>query len=84
MTLPSAFRLMGWLLAIIAAGSAILGAITVSSTISNAGGPDGSVGILLLFISGTLQALWQTVAGTAMALLCFAAARLLDRVSPGI
>jgi len=84
MTLPSALRLMGWLLAIIAAGSAILGAITVSSTISNAGGPDGSVGILLLFIGGTFQALWQTVAGTAMALLCFAAARLLDRVSPGI
>jgi len=79
MTLPTTLRFMGWLLAVIAAGSAVMGVITVTSTITHAGGPDGSLGILLLFMSGALQSLWQTVAGAAMALLCFAVARLLER-----
>jgi hypothetical protein len=82
MTLAAALRLAGWLLAFIAAASAVLGVITVGSAITNAGGPDGSLGILMLFISGALQSLWATVAGAAMALLCFAAARLVERVAP--
>lgn len=78
MTLPTALRLMGWLLAAIAAGSAMLGIFTIIGTLTANSGPDTSMGILLLFMSGSLQALWQTIAGTAMALLCFAAARLLE------
>jgi len=78
MTLPTALRLMGWVLAAIAAGSAVLSLFTVAGTLAAGGGPEGSMGLLVLFMSGALQSLWQTVAGAAMALLCFAAARLLE------
>jgi hypothetical protein len=76
-TLAGALRLTGSLLALIAAGSAIMGAVVLVEAASALGGPDGSMGIVTVIIGGTMQLLWQAVAGTAMALLCFAAARLL-------
>ena len=67
----------GWLLAFIAAGSAIMGAVVLVEAASALGGPGGSMGIVTVIIGGTMQLLLQAVAGTAMALLCFAAARSL-------
>ena len=78
MKLASALRLVGVLLAVIAVGSALVAVYsTVGLMVSNSG-PDGSMGLLVLFMAETMQSAWQTIAGAAMALLCFAAARLLD------
>ncbi len=81
MTLPTALRLTGWFLAAVAAGSLVLAAYSIVGTMAASGGPDASMGLLVLFMGGALQSIWQAAAGAALALLCFAAARLLETIS---
>jgi hypothetical protein len=78
MTLPGLLRLVGVLLAVTAAGSVALGLFSVVGTLQASGGPDASLGILMLFLGGAVQSFWQALAGAALALLCIAAARLLE------
>lgn len=66
------------MLAVIAVGSAPVAIYSTVGLIAANSGPDASMGLLVLFMGGTMQSAWQTIAGAAMALLCFAAARLLD------
>lgn len=77
MTLPGLLRLIGVLLAVTAAGSVAVGLFSAVGTLRASSGPDASLGILMLFLGGAVQSFWQALAGAALALLCFAAARLL-------
>lgn len=78
MTLPATLRLVGVLLAVTAAGSVAAGLFSAVGTWKAGSGPDASLGLLLLFLGGAVQSFWQALAGAALALLCFAAARLLE------
>ena len=78
MTLPGALRLVGTLLAVTAGGSALAGLFSAVGTWQASSGPDPSLGILMLFLGGAVQSFWQALAGAALALLCCAAAQLLD------
>ena len=80
MTLLGLLRLVGVLLAITAAASVATGLFSVLGTLQASSGPDASLGILMLFLGGAVQSFWQALAGAALALLCFAAARLLETV----
>lgn len=80
MTLPGALRLVGILLAVTAGGSALAGLFSAVGTLQAGSGPDASLGLLMLFLGGAVQSFWQALAGAALALLCFAAARLLNAV----
>ena len=78
MTLPGLLRLVGVVLAVTAAGSVAVGLFSAVGLLRASGGPDASLAIVMLFLGGTVQSFWQALAGSALALLCFTAARLLE------
>ncbi len=77
-TLPAALRLVGGLLASAAAASAATGLFSAIGTWVATSGPEASMGLVVLFMGAALQSFWQMTVGAAVALLCFAAARLLE------
>ena len=78
MTLPGLLRLVGVLLAVTAAGSVVVGLFSAFGMLRASGGPNASLGILMLFLGGAVQSFWQALAGSALALLCVSATRLLE------
>lgn len=78
MRLAAGLRLVGVSMAVTAAGSVAAGVFSAVGTLQAGSGPEASLGLLLLFLGGTVQSFWQALAGAALALLCFAAARLLE------